>query len=115
MTTNIPDQEKLESALRKLSAEEKMCRPIQRNALGPAYQLAEDLLDNARSLATALDAYSRDGRSAELNAQALDYLRHNIINANNNLERIYLTLRPLAEAAQARAIIIASSAGDPAE
>lgn len=67
----------------------------QRNALGPAYAAAEELLDNARALAAAMDAYSRDDRYKDIVVvESLDYLDHNIINARENLQRIYRLTHP---------------------
>lgn len=74
-----------------------------RNALGPAYDAAEAAYDNVSTIINILDAWSRPGRASTLSPEALAHLRHNLLNAQDNLECIYLVLRTQAEAAIAAA------------
>ena len=62
--------------------------PPDRNHLGPAYEQAEHLYDNASALVFALDAYSGQGRSGLLSQEAIDHLTHNLINARDRLDRL---------------------------
>ena len=57
-----------------------------RNSLGPAYTVAESLYDNAVALSIFLDAWSKRDRTPKFTPDARDYLCHNLINAQENLD-----------------------------
>jgi len=63
-----------------------------RNTLGPAYQHAESLYNNAVALSQILDAYSRRHRAPDLTPDARDYISHNLLNAGENLALLRQTL-----------------------
>lgn len=67
---------------------------IRRNTLGPAHSCAEGLYDNAIALALFLDAWSRRERTPDLNPAAIEHLRHNLINAEANLDMLRQVLAP---------------------
>lgn len=69
-----------------------------RNALGPAYSAAEGLYANGVALTLFLDAWSRVGVTPRLNESAAQHLRHNLINAQSNLNALR---QALAEALDA--------------
>lgn len=65
---------------------------ITRNSLGPAYSMAEGLYDNAVALIQLLDAWSKRDRAPDLTPDARDYIRHNLINAQENLHLLRQSL-----------------------
>ena len=69
-----------------------------RNALGPAYNAAESLYENAVALSLFLDAWSKRNVTPRLNESAAQHLRHNLINAQSNLTALR---QALAEALDA--------------
>ena len=65
-----------------------------RNDLASAYSMAEGLYDNAIALSIFLDAWSKRDRTPQFTPDARDYLRHNLINAQENLDMLQSALQP---------------------
>lgn len=69
-----------------------------RNSLGAAHAAAEGLYDNVSNLALLLDAWSIYGRDPALTENAAAYLRHNLINAQSNLDALRQALADALDA-----------------
>lgn len=63
-----------------------------RNTLGPAYQHADELYDNAVALSQILDACSKRHRAPELTDDARNYISHNLLNAQENIDQLRQSL-----------------------
>jgi len=59
-----------------------------RNTLGPAHTLADELYQNAVALEQILDAYSKRHRAPDLTDDAKNYITHNLIKAQDNIDQL---------------------------
>lgn len=62
--------------------------PLERNALGPAYSAADALYENTVALTLFLDAWSKRHVTPRLNESAAQHVRHNLVNAQANLNAL---------------------------
>jgi len=69
-----------------------------RNALGPAYAAADALYSNGVALTLFLDAWSRATVTPRLNESAAQHLRHNLMNAQSNLNALRQALADALDA-----------------